>query len=104
LTGHDGCVAPIMELPGHVLGIAEGIETALSAAKLTEIPTWATLNAVLLSKFEPPPDVDKLVIFADRDVAGLEAASVLMERLQERVRLEIRTPRAKDWNDVLCAT
>src|SRR5581483_2993044 len=35
LVGHEGCVAPIMELAGNTLGIAEGIETALSAAKLT---------------------------------------------------------------------
>lgn len=103
LVGHDGCVAPIMELPDNVLGLAEGIETALSAAKLTGIPTWAAVNAVLLSKFEPPHTVDRLVIFADRDVVGLEAASSLMERLQERVRLEIRLPKGKDFNDVLCA-
>jgi putative DNA primase/helicase len=104
LTGHEGCVAPIMEMPEHVLGIAEGIETALSASKLTGIPTWAAVNATLLGKFEPPHTVDRLVIFADRDVAGLEAASTLMERLQERVRLEIRTPRTKDWNDFLRAS
>lgn len=103
LVGHESCVAPIMEQSGPVLGVAEGIETALSAAKLTGIPTWSTLNAGLLAKFTPPESVDRLVIFADRDVAGLEAATALMERLQERVRLEIRTPRAKDWNDILKA-
>lgn len=101
MVGHNGCAAPIMEA-GPVLGIAEGIETALSAAKLTSIPTWAALNAGMLAKFEPSPVVDRLVIFADRDIAGLEAAAMLMERLQERVRLELRPPpRSKDWNDVL---
>lgn len=100
MTGREGCVAQIMEC-GEVLGIAEGIETALSAAKVSGIPCWAALNAGLLAKFEPPAEVYKVVIFADRDIAGLEAATALMERLQERVRLEIRTPKAKDWNDVL---
>jgi len=43
------------------------------------------------------------VIFADRDVPGLEAAARLMEHLQGRVRLELRVPPppAEDWNDVL---
>jgi putative DNA primase/helicase len=103
MTGHEGCAARIMDVGAQVMGIAEGIETALSAAKLTGIPTWAAINTALLAKFEPPEQVTKLVIFADRDVPGLEAASQLMQRLQEKVRLEIRTPKAKDWNDVLVA-
>lgn len=103
MTGHEGCAARIMEASGDIMGIAEGIETALSAAKLTGIRTWAAINTALLAKFDPPESVSKLVIFADRDVPGLEAASQLMQRLQEKVRLEIRTPKAKDWNDVLLA-
>lgn len=100
LTGRFGCAAQLM--PAHdVLGIAEGIETALSATKLTGIPTWAALNTSLLTKFEVGPEVTKLVIFADRDIAGLEAATKLMEKLQEKVQLEVRIPKAKDWNDVL---
>lgn len=102
MVGHEGCVAPVME-NASVMGIAEGIETALSAAKLTGIATWAALNAGLMAKFVPPECVDRLVIFADRDVAGLEAATNLMQRLQERVRLEIRVPQVKDWNDALRA-
>jgi hypothetical protein len=47
-----------------------------------------------------PPSV---AIYADRDEAGLMAACRLMERLQGRVRLEVRVPSApaKDFNDVL---
>lgn len=100
MSGREGCAVPLMSFT-DTLGIAEGIETALSAAALHGIPVWAALNTSLLQKFEPPAVVTKLVIFADRDVAGLDAASKLMQRLQERVRLEIRTPSAKDWNDVL---
>lgn len=101
LTGREGCAVQLMPLDGSDMGIAEGIETAFSAASLHSIPVWAALNTSLLQKFEPPEPVHKLVIFADRDVAGLDAAARLMERLQERVRLEVRTPKAKDWNDVL---
>jgi putative DNA primase/helicase len=100
MTGRDGCAVPLMP-HGDTLGIAEGIETALSAARMHELPVWAALNTSLLMKWEPPHTVTKVVIFADRDVAGLDAATRLMERLQERVRLVIKTPQSKDWNDAL---
>lgn len=102
MAGRKGCAVRLMPA-GEVLGIAEGIETALSAALLDDIPVWAALNASLLARFEPPPGVIRLVLYADRDEAGLSAALKLLERLQGRIRVEIRTPPApaKDWNDVL---
>lgn len=102
LSGREGCAVPLMP-HGDVLGIAEGIETAFSASIMHEVPVWAALNTSLLQKFEPPHTVNKLIIFADHDVAGLDAATKLMERLQERVRLVIKTPHLKDFNDVLRA-
>jgi putative DNA primase/helicase len=102
LEGHEGCAVRLVPA-AKTLGIAEGIETALSAAALEGIPTWAAINTALLSKFEPPAEVSELVVFADRDEAGLLAALTLAERLQGRVRFRVRTPRppANDWNDVL---
>jgi putative DNA primase/helicase len=100
MTGRDGCAVRLMS-HGATLGIAEGIETALSAAVLHELPVWSALNTALLQKFEPPKTVERVVIFADRDVAGLDAAGRLMERLQGRVKLEIRTPKTDDWNTAL---
>lgn len=102
MTAREGCSVHLMP-HGDTLGIAEGIETALSAARLHEMPVWAALNTSLLMRWEPPHSVSKVVIFADRDVAGLDAATKLMERLQERVRLVIKTPSSKDWNDALRA-
>jgi putative DNA primase/helicase len=104
MTAREGCAVRLMP-SGEVLGIAEGIETALSAAITDSLPVWAALNTSLLGKFEPPPGVRTLVVFADRDVAGLEAAIKLMERLQGRVKLEARIPTApaNDFNDVLIA-
>jgi putative DNA primase/helicase len=103
LAGRSGCAVRLLPLTGETLGVAEGLETALAAHRVHELPTWAALNAALLAKFEPPAGVGKLVVFADRDAAGLEAAARLMERLQGRVRVELRVPPApaKDWADVL---
>jgi len=102
MTGRDGCAVRLMPA-ADVLGVAEGIETALSAAALDGIPVWAALNTALLSKFEPPPGVTTLRVYADRDEAGLTATSKLQERLQGRLWVESRIPSApaKDWNDVL---
>lgn len=103
LTGRTGCAARLMPLDGDTLGIAEGIETALSAAALDGIPVWAALNTALLGKFDPPAGVQTLRIYADRDEPGLLAAAHLMERLQGRVRVELKTPPppSKDFNDIL---
>jgi putative DNA primase/helicase len=102
MTGREGCAVRLMPC-SDVLGIAEGIETALSAAMIDGLPVWAALNTSLLAKFEPPPGVVRLRVYADRDEAGLVAALRLMERLQGRTQLEIRIPiaPAKDWNDSL---
>jgi putative DNA primase/helicase len=102
LTGRTGCAVRLMPV-AELLGIAEGIETALSAAIIDGVPVWAALNTSLLARFEPPPGVTALRVYGDRDEAGLVAALRLTERLQGRVRVETRTPLApaKDWNDVL---
>jgi putative DNA primase/helicase len=103
LAGRSGCATRLVPLEGDTLGIAEGVETALAAQALHQVPTWAALNTWLLTRFEPPPEVRQLVVLADRDAPGLEAAARLMEHLQGRVHLEFRVPRppAKDWADVL---
>lgn len=100
LTGREGCSIQMMA-HGSVLGVAEGIETALSAALMHDVPVWPTINAGLLAKWVPPASVTEVIIFADLDVAGLLATADLMQRLQGRVRFEMRRPtKGKDWNDV----
>lgn len=104
VAGRRGCAVRLLPLNGDVLGIAEGIETALAASVLHDgVPVWAALNTSLLAKFEPPPEVGNLLIFADRDVAGLEAAWNLRNSLGERCKVELRLPppRAGDWADEL---
>lgn len=106
LRGREGCAVRLQPKESHaathsVLGIAEGIETALAAWHVHSVPTWAALSAAVLAKFQPPPGVEKLVIFADRDVAGLEAAWKLRDRLTIECDLQVPKPPAGDWADVL---
>jgi len=94
-----------LAMPGEVLGIAEGIETALAASILFGVPCWAALNANRLAKWEPPPGVRKVMVFADNDdnFTGQTAAFDLAARIEERVTVEIETPTVTgaDWADVL---
>lgn len=106
LVGHQGCVIRLLPIAGRVAGVAEGIETALAAAVLHEgLPTWAAISASLLAQWQPPHDIDRLSIFADRDDAGMQAGRRLAEKLDSRISVEVRTPAApaKDWADVLQA-
>jgi putative DNA primase/helicase len=102
MRGRQGCAVRLRPT-GDTLGIAEGIETALAASLIHGLPVWSALNAGMLAKFTPPAPVKRLVIFADRDEAGLTAADRLTECLKGRISVELRTPPApaKDWADVL---
>lgn len=108
-----GCVAPLTgsairlaDVADGTLGVAEGIETALSAAQMFGIPTWATRDAGSMKTFEWPEEVRHLVVFGDNDVSytGQEAAYALAHRAQGKgLTVEVKIPRDEgmDWNDVL---
>ena len=96
---------------GQELGIAEGIETALAVRRATGMPVWSAVCASLMSRFEPPTAVGRIVIWADRDVSGAgdAAARALRERLLARgIDVTIRLPdgpipsgaKGVDWADV----
>jgi putative DNA primase/helicase len=91
--------------PEPVMGVAEGIETALAAMKMFGIPTWAALNAGGVEKFEPPVETQRLIIFGDHDANGVgqRAAHVLAARMSGRISVEVKIPDQSDtdWNDVL---
>ncbi len=55
---------------GNCLGIAEGVETAESAALLLGIPVWATLGAERLARIAIPDFVQRLILLPDNDPAG----------------------------------
>lgn len=78
--------------PEAVLGVAEGIETALGAHHLRGrvFPVWSCVAKDILAKFVPPPWVEELIVFADNDPLdskgknpGVEAALALRERVWE---------------------
>lgn len=86
------------------LGLAEGIETALSASQLFDVPCWATLGAERFKRITLPASVAEIVLFLDHDAAGHQAEAVARERFADR-RIEARYPAeaGADWNDVLRA-
>lgn len=95
---------------GPVLGIAEGIETALAASAIWGVPCWSAVNASMLMAWEPPADVSEVIVFGDNDpkYGGQSAAFALAHRLaagarQLPVRVEMPPDVGTDWNDVLMA-
>lgn len=88
------------------LGLAEGIESAMSAHALTGIPVWATLGNERFGLVSVPESVTELHLFLDHDAGGELAASrgLAAYALAERT-IHIRKPssRGTDWNDELAA-
>lgn len=90
------------------LVVCEGIETGLSllSGLLGEhAEVWAALSTSGLRALSLPPQPRRLIIAADGDTPGIEAASALGERaycLGWDVYL-MPAPEGQDWNDVLQA-
>ena len=84
------------------LGIAEGIETALSVRASGWRPVWACLSAGGIERFPPLDGIEHLTVFADNDEAGLRAARLCAGywRASGR-RAAVRAPAAagEDFND-----
>jgi hypothetical protein len=87
-----------------VLGLAEGIETALSAMQLFDVPCWATLGNERSGLVTIPEGVRELHLFLDHDAGGDLAESRAREAYrQDHRQLVSRRPETPglDWNDVL---
>ena len=86
------------------LGLAEGIETAMSAMILHDLPVWAALGAERLTHVAIPDTVSRLILFPDNDIAGEIAATAAAEAHARSWRsIEILWPpnHHNDWNDLL---
>ncbi|MCC5612590.1 toprim domain-containing protein [Nostoc sp. CHAB 5834] len=107
-----GSAIQMFPADSDVLGIAEGIETALAAHAVSLMPIWASVNAALMQTVEIPEHVRHVVVWADNDRSGtgLHSAEVLADRLvRDGKRVTIYIPpgmipegqKSVDWLDVL---
>jgi putative DNA primase/helicase len=90
----------------ETMGIAEGVETALSAMMLTGMSVWASLGGKRLHNVELPPFVREVHIFADNDQPGREAAyraSDMHRALGRAVEMRRPPPEFEDYNDFIIA-
>ena len=83
---------------GKVLAVCEGLETAVSIAQAADF--WAIAAAGTASNLiniDIPKQVERLVIFADKDRsgAGEYAANALKSRVSARIDVEILLPRGE---------
>jgi len=89
---------------GKPLALAEGIETALAVREATGWPVWALVAASFLKEASLPPEVKEVVVAADHDKAGIEAAHAVAQRLLgegRKVRLAVPPVEGEDWLDAL---
>lgn len=106
-SGHlvGGCIRLGSPKDG-VIGIAEGVETALAASMASGLPVVAAYSAAALAGWIWPAGVQSLVIFGDADKAGRDAADRLRQRAQAAaLRVNVMTPATEgaDWCDVWAA-
>ena len=89
-----------------VLGLAEGIETAMAVFQVTGTPTWSVGSAGGMATFIPPATVRQVDIWADNDAlwVGQTAAAKLALRLLDAgipTRVMIPPVTGTDWLDLL---
>lgn len=98
--------------PTPVLGVAEGIETALAVSEATGTTCWAAISAPILGNFQPPEGTERVVVWADKDRsgAGERYALKLKERLEAQgIPVTVMLPsqaipegkKSIDWRDVV---
>jgi putative DNA primase/helicase len=103
-TGNLGAGAVRLGAVGRSLGLAEGVETALSAMQMTGMTVWASLGASRLYNVELPAEVEEVHIFVDNDEPGRTAAKRAADvhtSFGRRAYLRSPPDRCGDWNDFL---
>ncbi len=98
-----------LEPAKSVLGLAEGIETALAVTVATGQPCWSCVSAHGLETVKIPEEVRAVHIWADNDASGVGQA--VAERLASQLHSEgrsvyVHTPSrvGADWLDVFAAS
>jgi hypothetical protein len=106
MLGRPGHGAVVLVPATNMLGLAEGIETALSAILLLDIPVWATLGNERLPHIAIPDSVTRLILLPDNDRGGRIGAAKAAEAyaMPDRAIETLWPPQGfNDWNDVLRA-
>ncbi|WP_236616814.1 MULTISPECIES: toprim domain-containing protein [Sphingobium] len=104
--GRPDHAAVMLGAATSVLGLAEGVETALSAMILFGVPVWATLGSERLHQIAIPDRVERLILFPDNDIAGEIGVAHALEAYEacgRDIAVEFPPHGFKDWNDVLRA-
>ena len=89
--------------PVDLLMVGEGIETCLAAMQATGNPAWAALSTSGMKALHLPEAVREVIVLADGDEPGEDAArqsTLRWQREGRRVRIA-RPPRGQDFNDML---
>lgn len=103
-TGNLGGGAVRLGPAAKAMGLAEGVETALSAMQMAGLPVWASLGAARLHRVELPAEVGEVHVFVDNDEPGRAAAKRAADihtSLGRRVCLRSPPDECGDWNDFL---
>jgi len=102
-----GAVRLASHCEGKIL-LTEGIESALSAMHLFNLPGWAAISAGGIEALELPAAIRLVVVAADNDenFVGQQAAAAAFERWRgegRQVRILLSPNAGEDFNDVLLA-
>jgi putative DNA primase/helicase len=90
----------------EVLGVCEGIETAIAVHEMYGVVIWPCLNANMLEAWEPPDFINTVRIYSDNDwhYVGQSAAYNLARRLSLQpyeLKVTVHLPKMKDFLDDL---
>lgn len=89
---------------GRHLGLAEGLETAMSATQITGVPCWCCMGAKNMAMVDIPGTVEVVHLFYDNDEAGIRARDYATRMYRTRgfqVWQRRLDEQFKDWNDPL---
>lgn len=100
--------SPVPHRGGVMLGVAEGIETALAVTMLYGLPCWSAVSASGMEKGQLPAGITSLFVMGDNDRNGVgqQAAHALAKRAASMgitARACIAPSPGTDWNDELLA-
>jgi putative DNA primase/helicase len=92
--------------PDRELALAEGIEKALAASELFNVPAWSAVNAGGFKTADIPPEHRRLLIIADNDASGCSQRNAIAgaerwEAERRSVRIWVPPTVGHDASDVL---